>query len=85
MQWYNHDHRHSGMRYVTPAQRHAVQYGPALAARHAVYQYALQRNPQRCSGSTLDRSPVVVFTLNPERDTVVRAATSQIQLSCSIR
>jgi hypothetical protein len=23
VQWYNHEHRHSGIRYVTPAQRHA--------------------------------------------------------------
>jgi len=25
--WYNHDHRHSGIRYVSPAQRHAGQRG----------------------------------------------------------
>jgi transposase InsO family protein len=34
--WYNQEHRHSGIRYVTPAQRHAGQDGPVLAARHAV-------------------------------------------------
>ncbi len=42
----------TGRRYVTPAQRHAGQDGPVLAARHAVYQDARQRNPQRWSGST---------------------------------
>ena len=26
--WYNHDHRHSGIRYVSPAQRHAGQDTP---------------------------------------------------------
>src|ERR1700730_9435699 len=82
--WYNHEHRHSGIRYVTPAQRHAGQDGPVLAARHAVYQDARQRNPQRWSGSTHNCTPVAVVTLNPERDTVVRAATSQILLSGSI-
>jgi hypothetical protein len=82
--WYNQEHRHSGIRYVTPAQRHAGQDGPLLAARHAVYQDARQRNPQRWSGSTRDWKPVGAVTLNPERDTVVRAATSQIQLSGSI-
>jgi putative transposase len=47
VQWYNHEHRHSGIRYVTPAQRHAGQDGPMLAARHAVCQDARQRHPQR--------------------------------------
>ena len=82
--WYNHEHCHSGIRYVTPAQRHAGQDGPVLAARHTVYQDARQRNPQRWSGSTRNWTPIGVVTLNPERDTVVRAATSQIQLSGSI-
>jgi putative transposase len=84
VQWYNNDHHHSGIRYVTPAQRHARQDGPVLAARHAVYQDARQRNPQRWSGPTRDWAPIGVVTLNPERDIVVRAATSQIQLSSSI-
>src|SRR5271165_3271756 len=83
VQWYNHEHRHSGIRYVTPAQRHAGQDGRVLATRHAVYQDARRRNPQRWSGSTRNWTPVGVVTLNPERDTVVRAATSQILLSGS--
>jgi putative transposase len=83
VQWYNHGHRHSGIRYVTPAQRHTGQDGPVLAARHAVYQDARQRNPQRWSGPTRNWTPVGVVTLNPERDSIVRAATSQILLSGS--
>ena len=55
-----------------------------LAARHAVYQDARERNPRRWSGQTRNWTPVGVVTLNPERDAVVRAATSQIQLSGSI-
>jgi transposase InsO family protein len=43
VQWYNHEHRHSGIRYVTPAQRHAGQDQPLLEARHAVYQSARDR------------------------------------------
>ena len=38
--WYNDEHRHSGIRCLTPAQRHTGQDGPLLAARHAVYQDA---------------------------------------------
>ena len=81
VQWYNRGHRHSGIRYVTPAQRHTGQDGPVLA-RHAVYQDARQRNPQRWSGPTRNWTPVGVVTLNPERDSIVRA--SQILLSGSI-
>jgi transposase InsO family protein len=43
VQWYNNDHHHSGIRYLTPAQRHAGQDGPMLAARHAVYRDARER------------------------------------------
>jgi hypothetical protein len=68
--WYNQEHRHSGIRYVTPAQRHAGQDGPVLAARQAVYQDARQRNPQRWSGSTRNWKPVGAVTLNPERDII---------------
>jgi putative transposase len=82
--WYNHEHRHSGIRYVTPAQRHAGQDRSVLSARHAIYQAARERNPQRWSGSTRNWTPVGVVTLNPERDSIVRAACSEIQLSGSI-
>jgi transposase InsO family protein len=82
--WYNNDHRHSGIRYVTPAQRHAGQDRRLLDARHAVYQDARERNPRRWSGQTRNWTPIIAVTLNPERDAVVRAATSQILLSGSI-
>jgi putative transposase len=84
VQWYNHEHRHSGIRYVTPAQRHAGQDGPMLAARHAVYQDAQERNPRRWSRQTRNWTPIAAVALNPERDVVVRAAVSEIQLSGSI-
>jgi putative transposase len=40
VRWYNVEHRHSGIGYVSPAQRHAGQDHAILAARHAVYQQA---------------------------------------------
>ena len=83
VQWYNHEHRHSGIRYVSPAQRHAGQDRPLLEARHGVYQDARERNPT-LGRQTRNWTPVTVVTLNPERDTMVQAATSQIQLSGSI-
>jgi hypothetical protein len=72
--WYNDEHRHSGIRYVTPGQRHAGQDRRVLAARHAVYQEARERNPRRWSGSTRNWTPVTAVTLNPERDNAMRTA-----------
>jgi putative transposase len=82
--WYNNVHRHGGIGYVTPAQRHAGDDRALLAARHELYQQAWQSNPRRWSGPTRDWTPVAAVTLNPERDTIVRAALSSTQLSGSI-
>jgi putative transposase len=71
--WYNHDHRHSGIRYVRPAQRHAGQDREILAARDALYRQARQANPKRWSGKTRDWSPIGAVTLNPEREGVAAA------------
>jgi len=73
--WYNVDHRHSGIRYVSPHQRHSGQDQAILAARHQVYTQARERHPARWSGATRDWSPIATVTLNPERDAVVKLAT----------
>jgi putative transposase len=74
VRWYNHDHRHSGIRYVTPAQRHAGRDQDILQARHVLYTQARKQNPRRWSGSTRDWSPISVVTLNPEQTEVPDAA-----------
>jgi putative transposase len=76
--WYNHEHRHSGIRYVTPAQRHAGGDSPVLTARHALYQQAREANPRRWSGPTRNWTPIGAVTLNPERDSVVATATQTL-------
>src|SRR5574343_1039550 len=43
VRWYNVDHRHSGIRYVSPQQRHDGQDKAILDARHALYLQAPQR------------------------------------------
>jgi len=72
--WYNVEHRHSGIRYVSPAQRHAGQDVQILAARDALYAQARERHPARWSRDTRDWSPIGPVTLNPERDAVVATA-----------
>ena len=70
--WYNVEHRHSGIQYVSPAQRHEGQDQEILAARHTLYTKARELNPARWSGKTRNWSPTGPVTLNPERDDVVR-------------
>jgi putative transposase len=73
VRWYNFDHRHSGIRYVTPAQRHAGQDRAILDARHALYERARQQHPARWSRTTRNWQHIDAVTLNPERDSVVQA------------
>jgi putative transposase len=73
VRWYNHEHRHSGIRYVTPAQRHAGGDRQILLSRHELYQRARERNPRRWSGCTRNWQRIEVVTLNPEREPATRA------------
>lgn len=68
VQWYNHEHCHSGIRYVTPDQRHRGVDGELLKQREAVYEAARQRNPKRWSGKTRNWSPVTEVWLNPPKE-----------------
>lgn len=74
--WYNHEHRHSGIRYVSPAQRHAGEDRAILQARHALYTEARRRHPRRWSGPQRNWSQISVVTLNPERDAAIHAGAT---------
>jgi putative transposase len=63
--WYNHEHLHSAIRYVTPEQRHARLDATILASRHRVYQVAHARTPSRWSRHTRNWSPIGAVSLNP--------------------
>jgi transposase InsO family protein len=65
--WYNHEHRHSATRFVTPHQRHGGQDGALLAKRAQVYEAAKAANPQRWSGPTRNWQPVREVYLNPDQ------------------
>jgi len=45
--WYNHDHYHSGVAYLHPADIHAGTAHHTIAARQAVLDAAYQANPER--------------------------------------
>jgi transposase InsO family protein len=63
--WYNHEHRHSGIRFVTPAQRHGGEESDILKNREEVYRQAKMKNPSRWSGNTRNWDPIDTVTLNP--------------------
>ncbi len=65
--WYNFEHRHSAIQFVTPAQRHAGLDTAILAKRHALYQAAKARHPERWSQQTRNWQPVQVVYLNPNK------------------
>lgn len=66
--WYNAEHRHSGIRFVTPDQRHDGREHAVLANRTSVYERARRRNPNRWSRATRNWSPTRAVFLNPKRD-----------------
>ena len=48
--WYNHDHHHSGLNFLTPEQRRSGRGDEILASRHAVYEAARAEHPERWKG-----------------------------------
>jgi hypothetical protein len=65
--WYNEEHRHSAIGFVTPAQRHARLDAALLAKRVELYEAARARHPERWSGATRNWQPVTIVHLNPEK------------------
>jgi transposase InsO family protein len=63
--WYNGEHRHSAIRYVTPDERHYGREREILARRQRLYERARQANPERWTGATRNWTPVHAVTLNP--------------------
>lgn len=45
--WYNHQHRHSGLAFVTPQERHNGSYRAVLEQRREVYRIAHEQHPLR--------------------------------------
>jgi putative transposase len=67
VEWYNHEHRHSAIRFVTPAQRHEGLDENLLLKRKAVYEAARTQNPLRWSGNTRNWQRIHEVHLNPDQ------------------
>jgi putative transposase len=50
--WYNLEHRHSAIRYLTPDERHCGRENDILDRRHELYQRARDANPERWTSKT---------------------------------
>lgn len=67
--WYNQEHQHSGIGFVTPAARHFGDDVAILAARRETYATARARHPERWSRHTRPWKRPTTVTLNPENHT----------------
>lgn len=65
--WYNHEHRHSAIRYITPNDRHEGRDAKLLAARHTLYRRAQRVTPRRWTRATRNWTPVGAVVLNPAK------------------
>lgn len=74
--WYNHEHLHSALKFVTPQQRHIGADKEIRASRHQVYQLARSRHPERWSGRTRDWSLPDTVTLNPNKKNKQESTTA---------
>lgn len=68
MRWYNTEHKHSQLNYVTPLERHNGQDSEILRRRAGVLSIARERPPARWSGKIRNSEPVGEVHLNPERE-----------------
>lgn len=63
--WYNTEHRHSAIRFVTPTQRHQGLEVEVLEGRRSVYGAARSKRPERWSGEIRNWEPIEEVVLNP--------------------
>jgi len=79
VKWYNTEHRHSAINFVTPVAPHAGQEHQILARRKEMYEQAKKSNPARWSGATRNWQPVGEVSLNPASRKYKQAAEPQRQ------
>lgn len=73
--WYNSEHRHSGLNFVTPNQRHTGMAAEILEKRRQTYEAARAAHPERWSREMRNWTLEDEVWLNPERDGTERDRT----------
>ena len=68
--WYNFEHKHSAIGYVTPNQRHNGEATDILTKRRCVFEAAKNKHPERWSGKTRKWDQPERVYLNPDKETL---------------
>ena len=76
--WYNEEHRHSAIGFVTPAERHAGADIALLRNRVEVYEAAKAKHPERWSGATRNWRHVQVVHLNPDQHVIDNCTRKEV-------
>lgn len=79
VKWYNVEHRHSGIRFVTPNEKHSGLDADILSRRSQTYVNAQSTAPLRWSGKTRNWSPVTTVTLNPDANVLVNPVVEDLK------
>ena len=79
--WYNTEHRHSAIKFVTPAARHFGEETQVLTKRKATYEEAKRKNPSRWTGSIRNWEPVREVSLNPVTRKAKRALEEEQRIA----
>ncbi|SFP51492.1 hypothetical protein SAMN04488596_1251, partial [Halanaerobium congolense] len=65
VRWYNHQHLHSGIKFLSPYQRHYGLDIEIMKKRNETYLKAKAKHPERWSGDIRDWTLPEYVTLNP--------------------
>lgn len=73
--WYNHEHKHRNLKFVSPTERHRGADRAIFAKRMTVYEQARAKHPARWSGGIRNWSlPNEVWLNRPAEENVLREA-----------
>jgi len=67
--WYNQEHLHSALKFITPQQRHNGDGCSIMKNRHEVYELAKKKHPLRWSRHTRNWKLPKIVSLNPNNKT----------------
>ncbi len=76
--WYNGEHLHSAIGFVTPSDRHGGRDAAILAARRVVYARARRRHPERWSRASRGWDAPREVRLHPERPTRLKSGAHAV-------
>lgn len=75
--WYRYEHHHSGIKFVTPAERHAGKSAEILQKRDEVYKAAKAAHPLRWNGrETRNWDDITEVWLNPDKKYTIQPTES---------